>query len=175
MERSTTDDLVRRYQAGESIRGIAGATEVAATTVHRRLVANGVELRPPGRHPAAPERTELPPVSALPRITPAGPRAGRLRAGPRSGTPQHTRLGGRFPAAPRESAGSVPVDEVLDGLRRGLAAFRADVQAPLELDDHELAVFTDAMAILAGKEPLMDACGNTRGVRRRPDGTTERF
>jgi Helix-turn-helix domain len=72
MERSTTEDLVRRYQAGESIRAIAGATGVAATTVHRRLVANRVELRPPGRQPSALERTELPPVSALPASPPLG-------------------------------------------------------------------------------------------------------
>jgi hypothetical protein len=41
IKRPTTADLVRRYHGGESIRAIAGATGVAATTVHRRLVGRG--------------------------------------------------------------------------------------------------------------------------------------
>jgi Helix-turn-helix domain len=175
MERSTTEDLVRRYQAGESIRAMACATGVPATTVHRRLVANGVELRPPGRQPAALERSMLPDISELPQFPEVGRRPGRLRASPRAGRRSTPQRGDRGPAASGASDYRVPVDEVLAGLQRGLAAFKADVQAPLELTDYELAVFTDAMAILAGKQPLVDASGNTRGVRLGSDGQPERF
>jgi hypothetical protein len=46
---------------------------------------------------------------------------------------------------------------------------------PPELDDYHLQVIQEGLAILAGKEPVVDANGNVRGVRRRPDGTIERF
>jgi DNA-binding CsgD family transcriptional regulator len=45
----STDELVRRYRAGESCAAIAAATGLRPTTVQGRLKRAGAKLRPPGR------------------------------------------------------------------------------------------------------------------------------
>jgi uncharacterized protein (DUF433 family) len=49
MSKPSTDELVRRYQAGESCATIAAATGLCPTSVQGRLKRAGVKLRPPGR------------------------------------------------------------------------------------------------------------------------------
>jgi hypothetical protein len=44
----STDELVRRYQAGESTTAIGASIGVSATTVRQWLMQAGVTLRPPG-------------------------------------------------------------------------------------------------------------------------------
>ncbi|WP_308170254.1 GntR family transcriptional regulator, partial [Acrocarpospora catenulata] len=46
----SAEEVVRRYEAGESMRAIAGSLGVDKLTVRCRLLAAGVEIRPPGRH-----------------------------------------------------------------------------------------------------------------------------
>ncbi len=45
-------ELVRRYQAGESVRQLAAALGTYYSVVHTRLLAEGAQLRPPGQPPA---------------------------------------------------------------------------------------------------------------------------
>jgi hypothetical protein len=45
-------ELVRRYQAGESIRKLAAALGTYYSVIHTRLLAEGAQLRPPGQPPA---------------------------------------------------------------------------------------------------------------------------
>jgi hypothetical protein len=150
-------DAVRRYSAGDGLESLAASMGVGYSTASRRLLNAGVELRRPGR-PRAKARRQLPPV---PRIRLAGPRAAR-----------RGRTGGTTPA---EDGGLPAFTEVLDQLRAGLHAMRDEHAPPPELDDYHLQVIQEGLAILAGKEPVVDANGNVRGVRRRPDGTIERF
>jgi hypothetical protein len=44
-------ELVRRYQAGESIRKLAAALGTYYSVIHTRLLAEGAQLRPPGPPP----------------------------------------------------------------------------------------------------------------------------
>jgi DNA invertase Pin-like site-specific DNA recombinase len=45
----TTEELVRRYRAGETVAMLAAATGVSRTPLYRRLKGAGVKPRPPGR------------------------------------------------------------------------------------------------------------------------------
>lgn len=57
--RADRDGWARRYKAGETLRDIAASAGVCMSTVHRRLVADGVPMRRPGtrldRRKPAPE------------------------------------------------------------------------------------------------------------------------
>jgi hypothetical protein len=120
----STDDLVHRYQAGESCAPIAAATGLRLTTAHGRLKRAGIKLRPPGR-PASPGTLGVTDVDLVARY-----RAGEICAAIAAATGlSRTTVGGRLRRAgvemrrggkaPGYGRLDLPVAEIIERYRAG--------------------------------------------------------
>ena len=158
--------LADEYRRGDTLETIARRHGVSLWRVRSRLLAMDVELRPPGRRPAA----TMPRVMSLPMAA-LTREEGRRRYHDAAARGEIPAVGERYP---HHTPPQAPIIRRPRSSRKGRMA--AERQALASLTDDQWGEISAQLVAGLGGECVEADTGSTRGVRRNPvTGLVERF